>query len=177
MLEILQRNLQVCQVSQECLWQVFVWNVFCRLEHLCSVCICISCKLVSSESKEGMSQAFGQISLGTHTVFTLPCLLAPVLPSWLVVTANSNLSIKWRCLSMGWGQQDGLGNRKVVLEKKSVLHDLAHGICSGTFCYPVQTVVLYVCVLFVIWGFLSFLRGRLWFFFKIFFLFYLSILW
>lgn len=117
MLEILQRNLQVCQVSQECLWQVFVWNVFCRLEHLCSVCICISCKLVSSESKEGMSQAFGQISLGTHTVFTLPCLLAPVLPSWLVVTANSNLSIKWRCLSMGWGQQDGLGNRKVVLEK------------------------------------------------------------
>lgn len=117
MLEILQRNLQVCQVSQECLWQVFVWNVFCRLEHLYSVCICISCKLVSSESKEGMSQAFGQINLGTHSVLTLPCLLAPVLPSWLVVTANSNLSIKWRCLSMGWGQQDGPGNRKVVLEK------------------------------------------------------------
>lgn len=46
-------------------------------------------------SREGMSQAFGQISLGTHTDFTLPRLLAPVLPFfWVVAPANSNLYIK-----------------------------------------------------------------------------------
>lgn len=32
-LDTVQTNLQVCQVSQECLWQVFVWNIFWRLEH------------------------------------------------------------------------------------------------------------------------------------------------
>lgn len=119
-LETLQRNLQVCQVSQECLWQVFVWNIFWRLEHLCSVCICISCKLVSSASSEGMSQAFGQISLGTHTVFTLPSLLlAPVLPFLLAAPANSKLCMKRSCFSMGWGcgQQADLGHKKVALEK------------------------------------------------------------
>lgn len=150
MLETLQRNLQVCQVSQECLWQVFVWNVFWRLEHLCSVCICISCKLVSSESKEGMSQAFGQISLGTHKDFTLPSLSAPVLPSWPVLTANSNLYIKWRCFSMGYGQQDGLGKRKVVLEKSVCITWFPHGICSDAFCYTVQAVV--VCVSYLWFG-------------------------
>lgn len=154
MLETLQRSLQVCQVSQECLWQVFVWNVFWRLEHLCSVCICISCKLVSSESKEGMSQAFGQISLGTHTDFTLPSLLAPVLPSWPVVTANSNPYIKWKCFSMGCGQQDGLGgSRKICLYYLISSQNLQWYIllhCSGSVC---------VCVLSVIWGFLCLLRG------------------
>lgn len=101
-LETLQRNLQVCQVSQECLWQVFVWNIFWRLEGFCSVCICISCKLVSSASREGMSQAFGQISFGTRTDFTLCSLLAPVLPLWLVAPTTSNLSIKWSYFSE-WG--------------------------------------------------------------------------
>lgn len=120
MLETLQRNLQFCQVSQECLWQVFVWNIFWRLEHLCSVCTCISCKLVSSTSREGMSQALGQISCGTHTDFTLSSLLAPVLPFfWLVAPANSNLYIKLRCFSMGCGQQTGLDNKELGLEKKS----------------------------------------------------------
>lgn len=69
-------------------------TVFWRLEHLCSVCICISCKLVSSASGEGMSQAFGQISFGTHTDFTLPSLSAPVLPFfWLVAPASKNLYV------------------------------------------------------------------------------------
>lgn len=69
-LETLQTNLQVCQVSQECLWQVLVWNVFWRLEHLYFLCMCISCKLVSSASREGMPWAFCQISFGSHTDFT-----------------------------------------------------------------------------------------------------------
>lgn len=132
-LETLQRNLQVCQVSQECLWQVFVWNIFWRLEQLCSVCICISCKLVSSTCRKGMSQAFGQISLGTHTDFTLPSLLATF---WLVASANSNLCIKCRYFSMGCGQQTGLDNKKVALEKSVCITWFPRGICSRYIsCY------------------------------------------